>query len=146
MLRYFSNEVFEILRLRNTMNENGLTGCDENIRVFLGGRPVMGKTSDGRDKALFDVSWGIHNPAIGKFGTWRHCVAYDKQAEYARELKPGAYLKISGWITTNQVFDENGKRVFINGKPLTKEYLIVNTIQIIERNRSPQAKQLSLVA
>lgn len=128
------------------MNENGLTGCDEHIRVFLGGRPVMGKTADGRDKALFDVSWGIHNPDAGRFGTWRHCVAYDKDALYVKGLEPGAYLKLSGWITTNQVFDENNQKVYVNGKPLTKEYLIINSVQIIERQKSPQAKQLSLVA
>jgi len=129
------------------MTYNGLTEGKENIRAFLGGKPNMGETADGRSKALFDVSWGTHSPENNKFGTWRHCIAYDKEAKYVSQCRPGTYLKIAGWLTTNQVYDEHGRRSFDKyNKPVTREYLIVTAILIIERVKTPQAKQLSLVA
>lgn len=129
------------------MTYEGLTEGKENIRAFLGGKPNMGETADGRSKALFDVSWGIHSPENGKFGTWRHCIAYDKEAIYISQCRPGTYLKIAGWLTTNQLYDEHGRRCYDKtGKPVTKEFLIVTALLMIEREKKEQSKQLSLVA
>lgn len=129
------------------MAYEGLTEGRETIRAFLGGKPNMGETADGRVKALFDVSWGIHSPENNKFGTWRHCIAYDNEAKYVSQCARGSYLKLAGWLTTNQVYDDHGRRSFDkDGKPVTREYLIVTAILIIEREKSPPAKQLSLVA
>ncbi len=122
-----------------------LTGCTENIRCFLGNKPVIKKTKAGIKTAYFDVSWGIHDVNAGKIGTWRHCIAYDKEAEIVKELKRGAYLELAGWITTNPLYNENGMRLLSDGKPVTREYLIVKSVIIRQREKSNPTKQLSLV-
>ncbi len=121
-----------------------LTGCTENIRCFLGVKPVIKNTKTGK-AAYFDVSWGVNDPQSNKFGTWRHCIAYDQNALIVKDLKPGAYLNISGWITTNPVYNESGIRQYLDGKPVTREYLIIEFVKVIDREKRPQEKQLSLV-
>jgi hypothetical protein len=131
------------------MSENtGLTRGIENIKAFLGACPNMGKTAEGRETAVFDVSWGIHAPDAGKFGTWRHCIAYGDKAVIMRNCRPGQYLALTGWITTNPVYDENHKITRdIKNQPITREYLIVSTVVLLEREKDKEkAKQLSLVA
>jgi hypothetical protein len=125
----------------------GLTRGDEYVRAFLGKRPYMSKTKDNRDVAYFDVSWGVHNPDDGKFGTWRHCIAYGEYALYVKDCRPGEYLSLAGWIVTNPVIDGNGKILVDSvGKIITKEYLIINSVFIIKRlTDDVRPKQMSLV-
>ena len=123
---------------------NGLTGCTENARVFLGNKPTMSKTRQGQDVAYFDVSWGVNEPESGKFGTWRHCIGYGNFALSIKDYRPGAYLKISGWVVTNPIYDKSGKREYIQGKPVTQEYLIISGLELLERYK-PENQQLSLV-
>jgi hypothetical protein len=131
------------------MNESkGLTRGDEYIKAFLGKRPYMSVTKEKRVVARFDVSWGIHMPETGKFGTWRHCIAYGDNALKVKDCKGGDYLNVTGFIVTNPVHDENGKLCLDNaGKAITKEYLIVDSVSVIPREKDvSQPKQLSLVA
>jgi single-stranded DNA-binding protein len=124
----------------------GLTGCKESVRGFLGRKPVIKTTNTRQLAAYFDVSWGIQDPDNGKHATWRHCIAYGKNAELVKDCRPGAYLNITGWITTNPVYGESGSREHdAQGKPVTKEYLIVDSIFVKHRDNIPDGKQLSLV-
>jgi len=122
----------------------GLTGCNEKIKGFLGRKPVLKKTQNAL-AAYFDISFGLNLPALDKFGTWRHCIAYHHNAELVKDCKPGSYLQLTGWITTNPVYDEHGKKQIEEGKPVTREYLIVSSVTIISRDKPATAKQLNLV-
>lgn len=124
---------------------NGLTGCDENIRCFIGRKPTIRQTREGRLSAFFDVSWGINQPEKSKYATWRHCIAYGPTAEIVRELKPGIYVNVSGWLTTNELKDHDGnKKTDEKGNILTDQYLVVRYISVIEREQNTE-KQLCLV-
>lgn len=123
---------------------SGMTGAEENIRGHVGNFYIK-KTAEGRPAIYFDISWGINDIPNRKFNTWRHCIAYDKLAESLDKLKSGDFLKVTGWITTNPVY-KDGKMVYIDGRPITKEYLMVTSVFPIERESKKSAKQLSLVA
>jgi hypothetical protein len=121
-----------------------ITGCTENIRGFLGRKPVMKKTGSCIS-AYFDVSWGLNDPESNKYGTWRHCIAYNLNAEKIKNCNPGTFFVICGWVVTNPVYDEYGRKQIIDNKPVTREYLVVDTITIIDRDRKQENKQLRLV-
>lgn len=124
---------------------DGLTGCNEKIKGFIGRKPAVKKTTNGGLSAHFDISFGMNDPSSDKFGTWRHCIAYNQNAELIKDCKPGTYLLVMGWITTNPVYDENGMKQFCDGKPVTREYLVVNSMMVIPRSKvNPQNQQLSL--
>jgi hypothetical protein len=123
----------------------GLTGCNEKIKGFIGRKPVTKKTQDGGLAAYFDISFGLNDPSSNKFGTWRHCIAYHQNAEKIKDCKPGEYLALSGWITTNPVYDEAGNKQIVDGKPVTREYLIVSSVTIVQREKPATTKQLNLV-
>jgi single-stranded DNA-binding protein len=124
---------------------DGLTGCNEKIKGFIGRKPVLKKTQGGGLAAYFDISWGLNDPTSDKFGTWRHCIAYNQNAEYIKDCKPGSYLLVMGWITTNPVYDEAGVKQIVDGKPVTKEYLVVNSMMVIPREKlKAPPQQLSL--
>jgi hypothetical protein len=128
-----------------TFMTEGLTGCNEKIKGFIGRKPVIKKTKDGGLSAYFDISFGLNEPASDKFGTWRHCIAYHQNAETVKDCKPGSYLQLTGWITTNPLYDEHGKKQLENGKPVTREYLIVSSVLIVLREKPATSKQLNLV-
>ncbi len=128
------------------MEQTGLTSCRENIKGFLGIISKFRKTNNtGKLCALFDISFGIGDLAQRKFTTWRHCIAYGENAEIIQTCKTGEYLELSGWITTNPILDVDGKITYVDGKPVTKEYLIVENVFKLKRNMSESYKQLSLV-
>lgn len=124
---------------------NNLTGAEEKIKGFLGSSPNFRHTGDGKLTCLFDVGWGVNIPESGRHGTWRHCIAYSELADYMRGMSKGAFLYVTGWITTNPVYD-NGKRAYsADGKPVTREYLIVTGVYQKIREKTKQVKQLSFV-
>jgi hypothetical protein len=128
------------------MTYNGLTGADESCKGFLGSAPYFRNTSDGKLSCFFDVGFGVNDPLSGRHGTWRHCIAYSDIAEKMRGMRGGAFLKVAGWITTNPVWDSSGKRAYsLDGKPVTREYLIVNEVIRLTREKTKQTKQLSFV-
>lgn len=128
------------------MTYNGLTGAEENCKGFLGSAPYFRNTADGKLSCFFDISWGVNDPPSGRHGTWRHCIAYSDIAEKMRGMRAGAYLKVVGWITTNPVWDGDGKRSYApDGKPITREYLIVTGVYPLAREKTKTTKQLSFV-
>ena len=124
---------------------NGLTGAEENIKGHVGINPCMRKTGDGKPVFLFDISWGVNDISKRRFNTWRHCLAYGNYAEQLKDVKKGDYIKVNGWITSNPVYDNDGELVYVNSKPVTKEYLIITSVLLLEKEKKPAVKQLSLV-
>lgn len=125
-------------------NNRGLTHCNEQINCFLGTIKFR-ETRDHRPVAMIQVSWGINDLPRLQFASWRNCIVYDRSAENLQNVKPGAYLDLSGWLTTNPVYGKDGKIVYVSDKPLTKQFLVVDNLFIIPRNNQTLAKQLPLV-
>jgi hypothetical protein len=124
---------------------DGLTGCNEKVKGFLGRKPVIKNNRAGGITAYFDISFGLNDPASDKFGTWRHCIAYNQNVDLIKNCKPGSYLQLTGWIVTNSVYNEAGVKQIADGKPVTREYLIINAVVILKRENKKQPAQLSLV-
>jgi single-stranded DNA-binding protein len=123
----------------------GLTGCTENVRGFLGRKPLYKKTKSGA-VVYFDISWGLNDPESNRYGTWRHCIAYNQNADKLKNCKPGTFLVLTGWIVTNPVYNEAGIKQYSDGKLVTKEYLVIETATVIERDKPQQnTKQLTLL-
>lgn len=124
--------------------DKGLTEIKEYIRGFVGRRGLLfDNTQDGRSRMRFDLAAGKNDTEKNKFATWRHCIAYDKDAEYLKDLKPGDYLKISGWITTEAVRDSFMKPIVKDGQFVTREYLICQDVKMLGYENSQ--RQLPLV-
>jgi hypothetical protein len=115
-----------------------------DIHGHAGIKSFYNETTDGRNRLYFDVSWGINDIASHRFNTWEHCIAYDRFAEYLKNIKPGDYLHIIGYVVTNPVYS-GGKIVYNKEKPVTKRFTIVTFAEILKDDKKPAEKQLSLV-
>lgn len=109
----------------------GLTGGREQCRILLGKEPIFDNTKDGLLRVKFDGAFGINDPERLKFATWRHCIAYAKQAENIKGAHTGTLVSVSGWIATESDRDEQGNPVLIDEKPKLKEWLICLKAEIV---------------
>lgn len=122
-------------------SEKGLTGIREDARGFVGNRPApkYDTTRVGRSRIKFCIACGQSNESVGKYPTWRFCVAYAGIADYLKDLRVGNLVKVSGWVSTEILKDELNQPV-LNEKDRTKtkEHLIVYKAEIVDYKRQPE--------
>ena len=123
------------------VDTKGLTGIREDARGFVGSKPPPihdTTTKNNRTRIRFNIACGRNQEELGKFTTWRQCVAYSAVADILKALRVGDLVKVSGWVTTECVRDEYYKPVQDSeGRTKQREYLIVYKAEIIEREKTP---------
>lgn len=117
-----------------TSENQPLTGGTENLRGFVGRRNLKYSLTfkKERPKLTFDLCILKEDVSRNIAPIWRHCVCYDGIAESLKDIRPGALLKVSGWLTASYMLNNEHKRVMFNDAPVTIETLIV-TYSEIER-------------
>lgn len=108
-------------------SEKALTGAEENMRGFVGTRHLSNEScKNGRSRIRFDICAGDTDVSKLKFPIWRKCVGYDDIANRLKDLQPGEYLKVSGYILPEIKRDYAGKPVFLPwGEPVIENVIIL---------------------
>lgn len=122
-------------------DRKGLTEINEQVRGFVGRRNLKyGQTDNGKSKITFDLGAGITDESQNKYATWRHCIAYGDVAELIKDIRPGNYLSVTGYIVSNARLDEYYKPVKdFRGYPVMDELLICQKI-LVQPHQNIQEK------
>lgn len=125
------------------IEHKGLTGIDENIRGFVGGKEIVrDKTLGGRSRIFFDLCAGVEKLQDGKFPTWRHIIVYGQAADDLKDIIKGCYVEVVGFVQTVAMRDKAGLIISADGILLKEEHVISEKARHIPKEIYRQGRQL----
>lgn len=110
----------------------GLSEIHENARGFVGRGVIYDVTKGGRKRVRFDLCCG--NPPVNsnKYPIWRYCVGYgDELVDSVRGAGKGSWLRVQGWLSAECELDENGMKIFVDGRPKLRETLVLHKAELL---------------
>lgn len=113
----------------NEIKRKPLTGIREVAQGYAGAYIQRGTAGNGSAFIKFDVCCNTADEARRQLVTWRHCIAYKKNAEKLAGLKPGDLVRVMGWIVTENTAPANepvrirDKMILYSGEIQDKEQI-----------------------
>lgn len=121
--------------------EKGLTGIIENVRGFVGNRPMplFDITTKGKSRIKFIMACTQEDERHNRLTLWRYCVGYDKTAEKIKDIKPGDRVRAMGSLIREYALDEYYKpQLDSNGNRIIREVLLLYKAELADYEKKPE--------